>query len=108
MWKQGTIIVCVDDTQVKEYIQYGMHNGIRKGEMYTVRSYAESCKFKQAWGETISIPAVWLNEVTRKIVNPSTFNFYNKDPYDMPYAASRFRLLETSYNEVVLSVSETI
>lgn len=110
MWKNGTIIVCVDDTPANEYRQYGMHGGIRKGEMYTVRSYAESVYFRISIEKEIRAPGVWLNEVKREHIIADTLILHyakhgGNNPYDLPYGASRFRLLETTQNEVVVGNS---
>ncbi len=115
MWKPGTIIVCVDDhpSPANEYRQYGMHGGIRKGEMYTVRSYADSVSFSLEVGVELIEPGVWLNEVKREhiIAERLLRSYVNKggnNPYDMPYGANRFRLLETTQNEVVVGNSVKI
>lgn len=104
MWFPGTIIVCVDDSSSPghEYKEVGMDNGIRKNQMYTVRSYAESVSFYIK--SEIYIPGVWLNEVRRiHIINPPSILMFlssrNKDPNDMPYASRRFRILESIRNE---------
>lgn len=103
MWPKGTIIVCVDDTPRAEYTEVGMDNGIKKGQMYTVRSYATDVKFSEH-GMPVVAPGVWLNEVKREFLRhlPS---WSTKDPNDMPYAAERFRKLESTYDESMIAQS---
>ncbi len=114
MWKAGTIIVCIDDTGLSDSKQIGLDNGIRKSQMYTVRSYAEAVRFIVS-NKEVALPGVWLNEVCRQSINntPQALIWYaqrNKDPCDLCYGAFRFRLLESAHDEreVTLSIKSFI